>query len=117
MSSADDEANHLMETLVFTLNVIVESAGGDRQRIAAAYSEAQALAASIPWQNGSARPRIVACLERFQAHKEAERIEAAGWMLTALQERIEEQDLPDWQKLKVVADKAVKLLEPKRSVH
>jgi len=117
MQSADDETDHLLETLIFTLNVIVENTGVDRQRIAAAYSEAQALAASIPWQDGSARPRIVTCLERFQVHKDAEEIEAAGWMLTAIQERLSEQNLPDWQKLQIVADKAASLLEPKRSVH
>lgn len=117
MLSADDEAEHLMKTLFFTLHVIVENTGNDRQRIADAYSQAQALAASIPYEGGSARPRIVACLERSKAHQEANNSEAAGWMLTAIQERLSEENLPDWQKLKIVADKAAQLLEPKRSVH
>jgi hypothetical protein len=117
MLSADDETEHLMGTLLFTLHVIIENTGGDRQRIADAYSQAQALAASIPWENGSARPRIVACLERSKAHQEANNLEAAGWMLTAIQERLAEQNLPDWEKLKIVADKAAQLLEPERRVH
>lgn len=73
--------------------------------------------ALIPWEGGSARPRIVACLERFQTYKEAEEVEAAGWMLTAIRERLSEQNLPDWERLQVVADKAAELLEPKPSTH
>lgn len=118
MFSADDETNHLLETLIFTLNVIVGSNARDRLCISEAHFSAHTLAASIPLDAGSARPRIVACLERFQAHKEAEEIEAAGWMLTAIQERIAEKDLPEWEKMQVIADKAAQLLpEPRRSVH
>ncbi|MEY9828920.1 hypothetical protein ABIA25_000735 [Sinorhizobium fredii] len=118
MFSADDETDHLLETLIFTLNVIVDSKSMGRQRISEAHLTAQTLAASIPLEAGSARPRIVACLEKFQAHKEAEEIEAAGWMLTAIQERIAEKDLPGWEKMQVIADKAAQLLpEPRRSVH
>lgn len=117
MFSADDETAHLTETLIFTLNVILEASPGDRQRIAEAYSSAKALTASIPFEAGSARPRIVACLEQFPVHKAAEEIEAAGWMLTALQERIAEQNLPDWERIQVIADKAAQLLQEKQSVH
>lgn len=118
MLSANDETNHLLETLIFTLSVIIDSKAEDRQRISEAHFSAQTLAASIPLEAGSARSRIVACLEKSQAHKEAEEIEAAGWMLTAIRERIAEKDLPEWEKMQVIAEKAAELLpEPKRSVH
>ncbi|WP_426122468.1 hypothetical protein [Pararhizobium sp. PWRC1-1] len=118
MFSADDETNHLLETLIFSLNVIVRSNPGDRQRISEAYFIAKTFAASIPLSAGSPRPRIVACLRKFQEHKEAEEIEAAGWMLMAIQERIGEKNMPEWEKMKLIADKAVGLLSPPmRSVH
>lgn len=115
--TAQDETDDLMKTLVFTLGVIVDSDADSRSRIAEAYSSAKALAASIPLEDGSARPRIVACLELFRTHKEAGRVDAAAWMLTAVQERIGEKNLPEWEKLQIVADKAAQLLEPKRSLH
>ena len=89
------------------VGVITESSPEARQQIADANSEARHLAASIPWEDGSARPRVVACLERFNEQKEAEDVGAAGWMLTAVQERISEGDFPDWEPLKIVADKAM----------
>ncbi|RVH69181.1 hypothetical protein CN198_14030 [Sinorhizobium meliloti] len=106
MFSPEDETNHLTETLIFTLNVIVEASPDDRHRIAEAFLSAQTLAASIPIEAGSARPRIVACLEQFQMHKAAEEIEAAGWILCAIQERIAEMDLPEWEKMNAIAHKA-----------
>ena len=73
-----DETEDLAETLIYTLVVIVNSSDDVRRRIAAAYHEAQQLAAGIGLDNGDARPRIVACLERFIALKCAGNIEAAG---------------------------------------
>ncbi|MFP3546927.1 hypothetical protein SB748_26185 [Rhizobium sp. SIMBA_035] len=105
-----NESRDLMTTLIFTLGVITESNESARQQIAAAYSEARSLAASIPWDDKSARPRITACLARFNECKEAESVEAAAWMLTAIQERVAEKDLPDWETLKIVADKAAAML-------
>jgi hypothetical protein len=114
MLGPDDEAKHLMETIIFTLGVILENNKAAKQRIADAYSEARELSASIPWENGSARPRVTACIEQFRIHKDAEEVEAAGWMLCAVQERLSEQDLPDWESLKIIADKAATLLPPPR---
>lgn len=116
MLGPDDETNHLTETLVFTLNVILEANPGDRHRIAKAYSSAQTLAASISLEGGSARPKIVACLEQFRVHKDAEEIEAAGWMLAAIQERIAEKNLPEWRKMRTIARKAAQLLPVQRRV-
>ncbi|WP_201271924.1 hypothetical protein [Sinorhizobium meliloti] len=115
--SEQDEANDLLETLVFTLGVIVDSDVSSRSRISEAHADAQALAASIPMDGRSARPRIVACLERFNAHREAGRVEAAGWMLAAIQGRIAEKNLPRWEELQIVADKAVQLLVGERNLH
>lgn len=118
MFSANDETDHLLTTLIFTLGVIIDCNAEERQRISEAHSIAQGVAASIPLDGGSARPRIVACLAKSQAHKAAEEIEAAGWMLTALQERIAEKNLPEWEDLQVVVNKTVELLPvPRRSVH
>lgn len=105
-----DEREDLAKTLMFTFGVIVESEAEDRRRIARAYEAAQHLIASIALDNGSARPRILACLERFRAHKEAGKVEAAGWMLAALRERVAERDLRDWEVLASAVDKGVALL-------
>lgn len=113
-----DESHDLMNMLTYTFGVITDSPEADRQRIADAYAEAQALAASIEMENGSARPRIVACFARFNACKAAEDIAAAAWMLMAVQERIAEHDLAGWPTLKIVADKAAGLLARRReSLH
>lgn len=113
-----DEFEDLAEALVFTLNLIVSVSDDDRRRIAAAYHEARQLAAGIDFDNGDARPRIVACIERFRLLQTAGNIEAAGWMLTALEERIAERNLPNWRKLRTVAKKAAVLLRPpSKSLH
>ena len=83
-----------------------------------AYQEAQELVATIPPDNGDARPEILACIERFQACKAAENVACAGWMLAALQERVNERNLSGWRKLRKVIDKTVKMLPlPKPTVH
>lgn len=109
-----DEATDLMKTLVHTVGIIASSTKADRRRIADAYAEAQAVAARIELEDGSVRPRVVACLQRFKACEAAEDVAAAAWMLTAVQERIDEHNLAGWQALKIVADKAAALLRPPR---
>lgn len=109
-----DEATDLMKTLMQTVGIIAGSTKADRRRIAEAYGEAQVLVAGIAPGDSSARPRIIACFERVNACKAAGDVAAAGWMLTALQERIAEKDLDAWQALKIVADKAAALLRPPR---
>lgn len=103
-----------MDTLTFTLGVIVNSTGGDRQRLMETYEEAQAFAAGIALEDSSARPRIIACLQRFNAYEAAGDIAAAAWMLTAIEERIAEHNLAGWQTLKIVSDQAASLLRPPR---
>lgn len=105
-----DETEDLAETLFYTLTVIVRSDDQERRRIAVAYHEARILAAGIELDKGDARPRIEACLGRFNACRAVGAIEAAGWMLSALEERISERDLRHWKKLRMVAKQAADLL-------
>jgi hypothetical protein len=105
-----DENYDLMETLLFTVGVIRAASAKDRMRMAEAYHEARQLVASIRLENGSARPRIVACLERFETHRIANDTASAGWMLTALQQRIEERELRDWRRMRAIARRAAKML-------
>ena len=46
-------------------------------------------------------------------------VNAAGWMLAAIEERIAERDLPGWRKLKTVANMATRALPrpEKAAVH
>jgi hypothetical protein len=105
-----DENEDLMKTLLFTVGVIGVASFEDRMGMAEAYHEARQLAGSIKLEKGSARPRIVACLERFEALKTAGDVAAAGWMLTALQQRIEERELRDWRKMRAMARRAARML-------
>lgn len=118
--SEDDlkETEALGRDLIWTLGLITYSGPEDRQRIALAYSQAQELVASIPKDNGDARPRIVACFERSDAYKAADDVACAGWLLTAMQERVNERDLPDWRKLRKIISNTVKMLTPaKPTIH
>lgn len=118
MLGLDDVAKYLMEMIVFALRVILESEDTAKQRIANAYSEARAFAASIPFEDGSALRRVVACSKQLRSPRHVEDVEAAGWMLSAVQERLSERDLPDWESLKILADRAARLLPPpRRNVH
>lgn len=90
--------------------MILQSGPEERQRIALAYREAQELIASIPKDNGDAYPRIVACFKRSDACQAAEDIACTGWMLAAIQQRVNERNLPDWRKLRNIINQTVKLL-------
>lgn len=111
-----DESRDMMNSLVETVGIINHHKGYDRQRIAEAYADAQAFISTIePDEEGSSRPRIVACIERYRSCQAAGDVAAAGWMLTALQERIAEKDLVGWGTMKVIADKAAKMLPVPRN--
>ncbi|WP_455270897.1 hypothetical protein [Rhizobium herbae] len=105
-----DETEHLSKTLVFTLSVIIDSDAEKRQRIALAYQEAERLVAMIPLDSGNARPRINACVKRFDHYKAAGDVASGGWILKAIQERVEERNLPGWSTLREVIDQATRLL-------
>ncbi|MCZ7497445.1 hypothetical protein IG197_32435 (plasmid) [Aminobacter sp. SR38] len=100
-----DESEELSKTLAWTCGMIE-----DCQRIALAYCEARDLVASIPKDNGDARPRILACFARSDAYRAEDDIACVGWILTAIQERVNERDLRDWRQLRKVINKAIELL-------
>ena len=114
-----DETADSLETLLFTVRTIVESSAEGKKCIAAAYRDARSLVATIDLDSGSARPRIVACLKQADTYKDAGDLAAAGWMLTAIQERVAEGDLYGWRKLKKIVDAAVHelILSEKASLH
>jgi hypothetical protein len=118
--SEDDlkETEAMGRDLIWTLSLITHSGPEDRRRIALAYSQAQELVKSIPKDNGDARPRIVACFARSDAYKAADDVACAGWLLSAMQERVNERDLPDWRKLRKIIKNTVKMLTPpKPTIH
>jgi len=88
--------------------MIAQSGPDDRQRIALAHKDAQELVAGIPLDN--ARPRIEACFKRSAAYRAEDDIACVGWILTALQERVNEKNLPGWPKLRKIIKEARKLL-------
>ncbi len=105
------ETADLLDTLMFTVKVITQSDVEGKQRIANAYQDARSLVATIGLDDeGSARPRITACFERFNAYKAADDLAAAGWILTAIQERVAERDLPGWRQLRKIIKGAVREL-------
>jgi|APAra7269096819_1048525.scaffolds.fasta_scaffold73602_2 hypothetical protein len=106
-----------METIVFTLGVILESDGAAKQRIANAYSKARIVAATLPWEGGSARPCVVACIEQIQVHMEAEKSRRDGCS-ALFSERLSEKDLQDWESLRIIGDKDAALLpSQQRDIH
>jgi hypothetical protein len=113
-----DESMDLINTLAFAVSVITTSTGEHRLRIAEVYAQAQKFIATIPPENGSIRPRIVACFAHFDAYRAKEDVAGTGWLLTAIQERIAEQDLPEWHELKDIAESAARLLpQPCNRLH
>lgn len=114
----DEEAEAMSKTLIWAVGMVMQSGPTDRELIAHAYQEAQDLVATIEKDNGDARPRIVACFERSDTYRAVEDIACVGWILTAIQERVNERDLPDWRKLRKVVSNTVKMLSvSKPTVH
>ncbi|WP_246749939.1 hypothetical protein [Mesorhizobium caraganae] len=98
--------------------MILQSGPEDRQRIALAYQEAQTLVASIPKDSGDARPRIAACIKRSDTYRAVDDIACVGWMLTAIEERVDERNLSTWRQLRKVINKILTQLPlSKPAVH
>lgn len=106
----NDETKYIMDTLAFTIGLILKSDDRDRHHIALAYQEAQTLIASIPLDNGDADPRIAACLGRFNALQAADDIAATGWMLTAIETRLRERNLEGGDLLIPAVERALEML-------
>jgi hypothetical protein len=106
----DPETEALADMLAYTSGVISKSSEEQRASIASAYQEARELAASIQSETNSVRPSIEACLIRFEELKAQGDFAPAGWMLTAVQERLWERNLPGWQLLTHIVDESVNLL-------
>lgn len=71
------------------------------------------MAQSIPLEprNPDAYPRIVACMDRFQALKSADDvISCAGWMLMAVQLRLNKRNVVGWEPLLTAVLRAIDLL-------
>ncbi|NLS19046.1 hypothetical protein HGP16_21130 [Rhizobium sp. P40RR-XXII] len=113
MYGPDDEARHLLETLLFTFKMILHNKEHQR-RIAQGFLDAKQLIATDYSAESRARPAVEACLKKFDALKATEDFAAMGWMLAAIQERLTEEDLPEWEKLEKLADKAVSFLPVKK---
>lgn len=73
-----DETADLSNTLTWTCGMVLQSGPEDRQRIALAYQEAQQLVATIPTDNGDARPRIVGLLRAIRRLTERPTISPAS---------------------------------------
>uniref|UniRef100_A0A7C1PB42 Uncharacterized protein n=1 Tax=Agrobacterium albertimagni TaxID=147266 RepID=A0A7C1PB42_9HYPH len=113
-----DEVEHLSNTLMWTVGMITQAGPDELKRMANAYREAQELVSQLPIAEEGARPRIIACFHRSNEYRAADDIACVGWILTAIQERVNEGDLRDWRKLRTVVKQMVKLLrEPAHSVH
>ncbi|WP_189362956.1 hypothetical protein [Mesorhizobium sp. M4A.F.Ca.ET.022.05.2.1] len=113
-----DESEEISNTLAWTCRMILESGPEDRQRIALAYREAQTLVASIPKNSGDARPRIAACIKRSDTYRAVDDIACVGWTLTAIEERVDERNLPIWRQLRKIIYKILRELPlSKPAVH
>lgn len=113
-----DEVEDLSKTLLWTVGMITQAGTDDLRRVARAYREAQDLVSQLPKTEEGARPRIVACFDRSDEYRAADDIACVGWILTAIQERVNEGDLRDWRKLRRVVKQMVKLLpEPAHPLH
>lgn len=109
--SMNDESRDLLVSLAVITDTIVSAQEDHRSRIAEAYKDAQSMVVDIALdERGSHRPRILACFGKFDALKRAKDPAATGWMLTAMQERISEGDLPEWRAIARIVAYAVSLL-------
>jgi len=71
--------------------------------IATAYLEGQTYVAGLDKADGDARPRIVARFRKSNEYRAADDIACVRWILTPLQEGVNEGDLPGWRKLRKVS--------------
>lgn len=111
------EVEAMFKTFEWTVGMITQSGPEERRHIADAYQEAQKVIADIPKDAGDARPRIMACFERSDSYRAVNDSACVGWVLSAIQERVNEQDLPNWQEFRKLVKMAVKMLQVSRPTY
>ncbi len=111
----DDERN-VVKALLYAINIITQQKDENLQRIADDYEEALELIASFELNSDLSLSRTMARFVHYYPDKTSNSLAFAGWMLAALQQRIHERDLPDWEKLGRLIDTTVALL-PRSTVH
>lgn len=94
MKTHPDESADLLDMLLFTVKVIATSEPGDKQRIANVIRCSLACGGRSAWTMKARRGHVLLHVSRFIAYKTADDVAAAGWILTAIQERVAERDLP-----------------------
>lgn len=102
-----DEAEEIEECLQFASYVVKHSDTVMQQRIWLIYQEARQLTETIPLMHGSVRQRIVVCLQRLEPFKAQQDYAGVGWLLAAIVERLGERDIPEWPRLKAIADETI----------
>jgi len=113
-----DETQSLINTLVVIIAGINACSQSERVRVANAFLSGRTLAASIALDKGDARPRIIACFDVYHTTKAGGDVACTGWLLAAVQERVNEHNLPQCQHLQDGIDKALELLSlPRKSLH
>lgn len=105
-----NETQDLIKTLMFMADCIVSSTACERRRIAEACVGAHELVANIPLRNGNAYPWIIACFEQFDRYRATSDVACSGWMLAALEFRLDEHSQEDWRELRSIVDQLVALL-------
>lgn len=106
----NDETVDLSKKIVQIGASILNSYADDRLRIAQAYREARLRVATIPLDNGDARPKITACFGQSDFYREANDIAFGGWILMAMEIRVNEQNLRNRETLNDVVRQLVALL-------
>ncbi len=107
-----DETTELTQTLLSSLSVIAESDDQTRLRIRNTYRSGLMLSAHFALTGDDARPGIRTCLAWYRAASEANEAASIGWLLAAIDERINARDLRDWQALQKLLDDAHDCLQP-----
>lgn len=91
----NDGSEALSKTLMWIIGMIAQSGPENLERISSAYTDAQELVAGMSKDNSDARPRITACFARSDAYRATDDVACVAWILTAIQERVNERDLRD----------------------
>lgn len=109
-----DETTDLMHTLLSSLSVVAESDDPTRTRIGNTYRSGILLSAHLALSNENVRSRIDVCLEWYRAASEADEAASLGWLLAAIDARVDARDLRDWSLLRQILDDAQSVLSPTR---